>query len=84
MEGAVYLAELVQQNIKQLKIVHGKSSVSEYVTLSMGVSCVIPQVNLAPNQLIDVTDEALYAAKAQGRNCLVTKILEIPAKSSKN
>ncbi|MFB2882374.1 diguanylate cyclase domain-containing protein [Floridanema aerugineum] len=84
IEGAVYLAELVQQNIKQLKIVHGKSSVSEYVTLSMGVSCVIPQVNLAPNQLIDVTDEALYAAKAQGRNCLVTKILEIPAKSSKN
>ncbi|MFB2938133.1 diguanylate cyclase domain-containing protein [Aerosakkonemataceae cyanobacterium BLCC-F154] len=77
VEGAIHVAELVQQNIKELQIVHSQSSVSEIVTLSMGVSCIIPQLNLAPNQLIDVTDEALYAAKAQGRNRLVTKILEI-------
>ncbi|MBE9227435.1 PleD family two-component system response regulator [Phormidium sp. LEGE 05292] len=82
IEGAVHIAELVQQNIQELQIVHGKSSVAEYVTLSMGVSCVIPQLNLAPNQLIDATDEALYAAKAQGRNCVVAKVLEIPAESS--
>lgn len=77
IEGAVHVAELVQQNIKKLQIIHSKSSASEFVTLSIGISCVIPQLSLAPLQLIDITDEALYAAKAQGRNCLVTKILEI-------
>ncbi|OKH32950.1 diguanylate cyclase response regulator [[Phormidium ambiguum] IAM M-71] len=77
IEGAVHVAELVQENIKKLQIIHGKSSASEFVTLSIGISCVIPQLSLAPLQLIDITDEALYAAKAQGRNCLVTKILEI-------
>ena len=77
IEGAVHVAELVQQNIKKMQIIHRQSSVSEFVTLSMGISCVIPQLNLVPIQLIDITDEALYAAKAKGRNCLVTKILEI-------
>ncbi|MGA9379101.1 MAG: diguanylate cyclase, partial [Phormidium sp.] len=79
IEGAIHVAELVQQNIKKLQIVHSQSSACEFVTLSMGVSCVIPQLNLAPNQLIDITDEALYAAKAQGRNRLVRKFLEITA-----
>lgn len=77
IEGAVHVAELVQQNIKKMQIIHRQSSVSEFVTLSIGISCVVPQLNLLPIQLIDITDEALYAAKAQGRNCLVTKILEI-------
>jgi len=77
IEGAVHVAELVQQNIKKMQIIHRQSSVSEFVTLSIGISCLVPQLNLLPIQLIDITDEALYAAKAQGRNCLVTKILEI-------
>lgn len=77
IEGAVHVAELVQEKIKRLQIIHSKSSASEFVTLSIGISCVIPQLSLAPLQLIDITDEALYAAKAQGRNCLVSKILEI-------
>ena len=77
IEGGIHVAQLIQHNIKQLQIVHSQSSASEFVTLSMGVSCIIPQLNLAPNQLIDITDEALYIAKAQGRNRLVGKVLQI-------
>ena len=39
----------------------------------MGVSSVIPTQKLSPDRLIDMTDNALYEAKAQGRNCIILK-----------
>jgi diguanylate cyclase (GGDEF)-like protein len=47
---------------------HAKSPVSQYVTLSLGVASFIPTPNASPAQLIAAADEALYQAKAEGRD----------------
>ncbi len=38
------------------------------VTLSLGIAATIPSENLSPDVLIKRADEALYQAKAAGRN----------------
>ncbi|MBE9227272.1 diguanylate cyclase [Phormidium sp. LEGE 05292] len=75
IQGAVSVAQAIQKEIQQLKMPHAKSDVSEYVTLSLGVSGVIPHQNLAPEKLIATADEALYEAKKQGRNRVLFKSL---------
>jgi diguanylate cyclase (GGDEF)-like protein len=39
-----------------------------FVTISIGVSAMAPSTSTAPEQLIELADAALYAAKHQGRN----------------
>jgi diguanylate cyclase (GGDEF)-like protein len=77
-EGAVKVAETIRQEIKQLKIPHNLSQVNEYVTLSLGISSIIPHPNSAPELLIAAADRALYEAKAQGRDRVLYNGLEIP------
>ncbi len=86
-EGAVHLAEDIREEIQRLKIPHMRSQVSRYITLSLGVSCVLPSADIIPESLIGVADKALYEAKNQGRNQTVlkaadnegmTEILSIP------
>lgn len=70
-EGAVYIAKNLLAEVRQLKISHEKSTVSEYVTLSLGVSTIIPQNELSLESLVETADKALYEAKTQGRNRVV-------------
>lgn len=49
IEGAIQIAELIQMRIKQLKIPHSQSEVSEYVTLTLGISSQILIMNIAQN-----------------------------------
>jgi len=72
-EGTIQIAENIQTAIQNLKIVHAKSSISDYVSMSMGIASLIPNPNLSPEKLIKMADEALYQAKLQGRNCIVVK-----------
>lgn len=67
-QGAVELAKKICHRVKEMKILHQKSPICEYVTLSMGVACQIPQSELPPETLVNVADQALYQAKEQGRN----------------
>lgn len=71
LEVALQKAELIRWEIQNLKIPHICSEVSSYVTLSLGVGNVIPSLDLSPNILLIYTDQALYQAKKQGRNCIV-------------
>jgi len=71
--GAVHLANAIHKEVQQLLIPHAKSSVSEYVTLSVGVSSTLPQKEFSPEVLIAVADKALYEAKDQGRNRVVMR-----------
>lgn len=67
-EGALQVAEEIQSNLRDLEIVHSDSRVGSYVTLSLGVASTIPSPESTSGMLIATADEALYEAKAAGRN----------------
>ncbi|MEG4320608.1 MULTISPECIES: diguanylate cyclase [unclassified Microcoleus] len=68
IEGAACVAETIAQQVRGLQILHAKSAVSEYVTLSLGVACCIPAPMSQPGTLIAIADESLYRAKEAGRD----------------
>ncbi|MEH1809059.1 diguanylate cyclase domain-containing protein [Nostoc sp.] len=67
-DGAVQVAQGIHQAIQQLNIPHTASAVKQYVTLTIGIATVIPTSDMLPLDLIKAADQALYQAKAQGRN----------------
>jgi diguanylate cyclase (GGDEF)-like protein len=71
LTGALEVAKLIQQRVKSLHMPHAKSAVSEYVTLSFGVSSIIPTDATTPEELLLRADRALYQAKQAGRNQIV-------------
>ncbi len=70
LHGALKIAESARKAIEQLKIPNKASSVASapFITLSLGVSTMVPSQSLSPEVLIKDADNALYAAKNSGRN----------------
>lgn len=68
--GALLVARSMCTRVETMRITHEKSSVSKYVTISLGVSTIIPTRDLSPADLISLGDRALYCAKRSGRNCV--------------
>lgn len=62
------LAEKVRKSVEALNIMHEKSSVENYVTLSMGVYNAVPTKMLRGEDYLNLADKALYHAKQSGRN----------------
>ena len=69
-DGAMQLAESMRDTVESLGLEHGASPVSKHVTLSAGVASLLPNRNNAPTTLVGAADQALYAAKASGRNAV--------------
>jgi two-component system cell cycle response regulator len=76
LKGAHTVAQLIQQAIQSLKIPHAQSKVSEWVSVSIGISSTIPSPLDKAEALILAADQALYQAKEQGRNQIVLKCLK--------
>jgi diguanylate cyclase (GGDEF)-like protein len=66
--GAWQVAELLQAALAERRILHPASAVSPQVTLSLGVATLVPAPEADPQQLILIADQALYRAKASGRD----------------
>ncbi|PKO91960.1 MAG: sensor domain-containing diguanylate cyclase [Betaproteobacteria bacterium HGW-Betaproteobacteria-1] len=62
------VAERCRIAIEQEKIPHAKSGVSDYLTLSMGLSTAIPGQSDTALSLVEQADKSLYQAKNQGRD----------------
>ena len=70
-ESALHMADALRKAIEALAIVHAYSSVSGYVSISIGVAFKTLDSTLDAKELLKKADEALYEAKAQGRNRVV-------------
>jgi two-component system cell cycle response regulator len=69
LEGSRVIAEAIHTEISRLAVPHQGLSMTERVTVSMGIASQ-PQVNASnATELTRAADHALYQAKAQGRNC---------------
>lgn len=68
LESAVITAEKLRQSVLSLQIPHAHSSVSDFVTISLGAAAIIPPMNAPFSLLIHAADTALYISKETGRN----------------
>lgn len=70
--GAAILAEKIRSEIEKLSIPHKGSAIHTVVTTSMGIASIIPNPLSAPEIIISKADKALYQAKRDGRNRVIT------------
>lgn len=66
--GARTIAEEMQKAIAEQRIPHRKSSVSNYLTISIGVATTIPDHQEGMADFINLADQALFKAKKLGRD----------------
>lgn len=68
IDGGAMIADSLCKSVAALRIPHAFSATAPYVTVSIGVATIQPQPGDSTDSLIRLADDALYAAKAGGRN----------------
>ncbi|RKP48075.1 diguanylate cyclase [Cohnella endophytica] len=68
LSDAVHIAERMRQEVETLRLPHAFSDASPFVTVSLGVSAIVPQEGANTRSLIERADQAMYQAKMAGRN----------------
>lgn len=68
IKGAGLIAEKMRLKIEALGINHSGSQACNVVTMSFGVSSIVPTANTNSAELLETADYALYKAKKEGRN----------------
>jgi diguanylate cyclase (GGDEF)-like protein/PAS domain S-box-containing protein len=67
------LTQKAKENIECLRLVHERSEVSKYVTVSFGLVCVSVGGIYSSEKLLKMADNALYESKNMGRNRITLK-----------
>ncbi len=69
LDAAHSVADRIRAAVEALQIEHTGSPIG-CVTISIGVATVTPIVGFVPSELLQLADQALYAAKRDGKNCV--------------
>jgi len=67
--GAMTFARALGRLLKARTITHPDSPLGQVLTLSGGITTCVPDDSTSAESMLMRADEALYAAKAQGRDC---------------
>ncbi len=67
-KGAVILANRICKAIEELGIEHAGSAASQWLTVSIGGTTLVPAMEQTERQLFETADQMLYNAKRKGRN----------------
>ena len=76
-EGGVVIGDLLRSKVEALHIPHSASAINAYVTISVGLATMTGQVT-DKRLFVQAADQALYQAKAQGRNTVAFADLSVP------
>lgn len=68
LQGAIQTAKKIMATVQSLQLPHSPSPISDWVTLSVGISSIVPLPELSLETLIQTADKAMYQAKQAGRN----------------
>ncbi len=69
-DGAMQIAEEAVANLRAIRVPHSGSPTSETLTVSVGIATFFGSLESSEIDLIEAADQALYAAKKSGRNCI--------------
>ncbi len=74
-QNAVTITDTIRTNLRSAGILHKDSSVSSFVTVSIGVATMVPTTESSPERLLQSSDKALYTAKRLGRNRVHSRVV---------
>ncbi len=76
LEGGAKVAENLRRVVEQLAMEHAESAEFGRITVSLGVSAIVPCLETYSTDLLKAADKALYRAKSLGRNrCEIGQVL---------
>lgn len=75
LRSARRVAERLRRDVEALALPHLTSPVEPHVTVSIGVSALVPVSSQSSDALIAAADRALYIGKARGRNRVVARVV---------
>ncbi|HSR36371.1 MAG TPA: GGDEF domain-containing protein [Desulfurivibrionaceae bacterium] len=75
-QGALAIAERIRT--KAENYLHRQRAIARIVTISIGLATLAASRPEKPEQLLELADQALYAAKRRGRNRVVIAHLDLP------
>jgi two-component system cell cycle response regulator len=68
LEQALRIGQTMSERVRELRIHHPRSTVLRYMSVSVGVSAVVPDQENQPSALLEKSQQQLKLAKGAGRN----------------